>query len=238
VCCHRRSSAGTTATRERRSCCASTRTAEPSTTRVRLGVGDVAVGPRPPEWHGPVVELGWEEFVAVLPAFRPAGAEQAAGRASSSSPERELGSVRARPRPVRADPRDLRPRRLRAPAGRSKTGQVAAAGHLAAAGLGVTIIPQQHRPDGTGRGNPPPQATARAPSSSRFTRQDWSPLRRRVPWRCSRSRPGTAGRPPRPSSSSTGQAAAHSGFAASCTLRGQISDLGQGPHRRRPIPRR
>src|SRR5437899_352113 len=34
-------------------------------------------------------------------------------------------------------------------------------------------------------------------------------------WRCSRSRPGTAGRPPRPSSSSTGQAAANSDFPAS-----------------------
>src|SRR5882757_3397667 len=38
---------------------------------VRLGVGDIAVGPRPPEWHGPVVDLGWEEFVAVLPASDP-----------------------------------------------------------------------------------------------------------------------------------------------------------------------
>ena len=38
---------------------------------VHLGVGDVAVGPRPPGWHGPVVELGWEEFVAVLPASDP-----------------------------------------------------------------------------------------------------------------------------------------------------------------------
>src|SRR3981081_1690730 len=38
---------------------------------VRLGVGDIAVGPRPPQWHGPIVELGWEEFVAVLPASDP-----------------------------------------------------------------------------------------------------------------------------------------------------------------------
>src|SRR6478609_8827024 len=38
---------------------------------VRIGVGDIAVGPRPPEWRGPVVELGWDEFVAVLPTLDP-----------------------------------------------------------------------------------------------------------------------------------------------------------------------
>src|SRR6267154_2003573 len=38
---------------------------------VRLGVGDIAVGPRPPQWPGRVVALGWEEFVAVLPASDP-----------------------------------------------------------------------------------------------------------------------------------------------------------------------
>src|SRR5438270_6043123 len=38
---------------------------------VRIGVGDIAVGPRPPQWRGPVVELGWEEFVVVLPASDP-----------------------------------------------------------------------------------------------------------------------------------------------------------------------
>src|SRR5437899_3732672 len=26
---------------------------------VRTGVGDIAVGPRPPQWGGPVVKLGW-----------------------------------------------------------------------------------------------------------------------------------------------------------------------------------
>src|SRR5213596_3074369 len=38
---------------------------------VRIGVGDIAVGPRPPEWRGPVIDLGWEEFVVVLPASDP-----------------------------------------------------------------------------------------------------------------------------------------------------------------------
>ncbi len=38
---------------------------------VRLGVGDIAVGPSPSHWRGPVVDLGWEEFVVVLPASDP-----------------------------------------------------------------------------------------------------------------------------------------------------------------------
>jgi DNA-binding transcriptional LysR family regulator len=39
---------------------------------VRNGVADIAVGPRPPRWGGPVVSLGWEEFVVVLPEGDPA----------------------------------------------------------------------------------------------------------------------------------------------------------------------
>ncbi len=35
--------------------------------RVRDGLADLAVGPSPARWHGPVVPLGWEEFVVVLP---------------------------------------------------------------------------------------------------------------------------------------------------------------------------
>jgi DNA-binding transcriptional LysR family regulator len=34
---------------------------------VRGGVADIAIGPRPREWEGPVTSLGWEEFVIVLP---------------------------------------------------------------------------------------------------------------------------------------------------------------------------
>src|SRR5258705_4204655 len=35
---------------------------------VRLGVGDGAVGPRPPEWHGPLLQLRLEGVRAVPPA--------------------------------------------------------------------------------------------------------------------------------------------------------------------------
>ena len=140
---------------------------------VRLGVGDVAVGPRPPEWHGPVVELGWEEFVAVLPASdplarnkRPIALEQLAERdwvlfGSDHGLSELILEICARA--------GFTPRRT------IQTGQVAAAGHLAAAGLGVTIIPRNVVPTDLGaaiRSLKPPLARQLAA----FTRQDWSPL--------------------------------------------------------------
>ena len=140
---------------------------------VRLGVGDVAVGPRPPEWHGPVVELGWEEFVAVLPASdplarnkRPIALEQLADRdwvlfGSDHGLSELILEICARA--------GFTPRRT------IQTGQVAAAGHLAAAGLGVTIIPRNVVPTDLGaaiRSLKPPLARQLAA----FTRQDWSPL--------------------------------------------------------------
>ena len=41
------------------------------TEEVAKGVGDLAIGVRPPRWSGPVVSLGWEQFVVVLPPGDP-----------------------------------------------------------------------------------------------------------------------------------------------------------------------
>src|SRR6059058_5302878 len=38
---------------------------------VRAGVGDIALGPVPEQWDGPVERLGFEELVVVLPASDP-----------------------------------------------------------------------------------------------------------------------------------------------------------------------
>jgi DNA-binding transcriptional LysR family regulator len=38
---------------------------------VRMGVGDIAVGPQPTQWRGPIIELGWEEFVVIVPSTDP-----------------------------------------------------------------------------------------------------------------------------------------------------------------------
>ena len=142
---------------------------------VRIGVGDIAVGPRPADWSGPVIDLGWEEFVVVLPA---------------------TDSLARRKRPVSLD--DLTDRdwvmfgpghglseltlEVCARAGFTprrtvETGQVAAAPNLAAAGLGVTLVPDNIVPVGLG-------ASVRSlkPRLVRqlvaFTRQDGSPVAR------------------------------------------------------------
>jgi len=140
---------------------------------VRLGVGDIAAGPRPPEWHGPVVELGWEEFVVLLPASDPLAASKRPVALEALAerdwvlfgPEHGLSELIL----------ETCARAGFVPRGTVQTGQVAAAGHLAAAGLGVTMIPDNVVPAGI-------NAAIRSlrPRLARqlvaFTRQDWSPL--------------------------------------------------------------
>jgi DNA-binding transcriptional LysR family regulator len=140
---------------------------------VRLGIGDVAVGPRPPQWRGPLVELGWEEFVVVLPASDPLSrrkrsvslAELADRDWVLFGPDHGLSELVLQ---VCASA-GFTPRRT------VQTDQVAAAAPLAAAGLGVTIVPSNVVPHGlnaeTRRLKP---ALVRQLVS--FTRQDWSPL--------------------------------------------------------------
>jgi DNA-binding transcriptional LysR family regulator len=140
---------------------------------VRLGVGDIAVGPRPPHWPGPVVDLGWEEFVVVLPASDPLAKNKRAVPLDELAerdwvlfgPDHGLSElvlgVCARA--------GFTPRRT------VQTAQVAAAAHLAAAGLGVTIIPSNVVPHGLNaeiRRLRPPLVRQLVT----FTRQDWSPL--------------------------------------------------------------
>jgi DNA-binding transcriptional LysR family regulator len=140
---------------------------------VRVGVGDIAVGPLPPQWPGPVVELGWEEFIAILPPTDPlAKSTRPVSLAELSErdwvlfgPDHGLSELILETC-ARAG---FTPRRT------IETGQVAAATHFAAAGLGVTIVPSNIVPAGL-------HAAIRSLKSPlvrqlvAFTRQDWSPL--------------------------------------------------------------
>jgi DNA-binding transcriptional LysR family regulator len=140
---------------------------------VRGGVGDIAVGPRPSDWPGPVAALGWEEFVVVLPAADPL----ASGRRTvplDALAERDwvlFGSDHGLSELILGvcAAAGFTPRRT------VQTAQVAAAAPLAAAGLGVTIVPNNVVPPGL-------QAAVRrlrAPLVRElvaYTRQDWPPL--------------------------------------------------------------
>src|SRR6266576_2552934 len=140
---------------------------------VRLGVGDIAVGPRPPQWRGSLVELGWEEFVVVLPASDPLAQKKRAVPLEELAernwvlfgPDHGLSELVVE---VCAKA-GFTPRRT------VQTNQVAAAAPLAAAGLGVTIVPSNVVPHGlkaeTRRLSPPLVRLLVA-----FTRQEWSPL--------------------------------------------------------------
>jgi DNA-binding transcriptional LysR family regulator len=140
---------------------------------VRIGVGDIAVGPRPFEWSGPITPLGWEEFVAVLPAGDPLGRRK---RPVSLAELEDHDWVLFGPGHGLSElTLEVCARAGFTPRRTVETGQVAAAPNLAAAGLGVTIVPDNVVPDGLG-------ATVRSlkPRLVRelvaFTRQDWSPL--------------------------------------------------------------
>ena len=140
---------------------------------VRLGVGDIAVGPRPPEWRGPVVELGWEEFVVVVPASDPPPRR---GRTVSLDELAERDWVLFGPDHGLSElilgvcaRAGFTPRRT------VQTGQVAAAAPLAAAGLGVTMVPDNVVPAGLNAA----VRRLKSPVARQlvaFTRQDWSPL--------------------------------------------------------------
>jgi DNA-binding transcriptional LysR family regulator len=183
---------------------------------VRLGVGDVAVGPRPPEWHGPAVELGWEEFVVVLPASDPLARnkrsialEQLAERDwVLFGPDHGLSELILETC-ARAG---FVPRRT------IQTGQVVAAAHLAAAGLGVTMIPDNVVPTGINaaiRSLKPPLVRQLVA----FTRHDWSPLAAAF-------------------LEVLGEQSWHRRPASATDVGERIVRSGARRHRRRPIPRR
>jgi DNA-binding transcriptional LysR family regulator len=140
---------------------------------VGAGIGDIAVGPRPAQWRGPVVGLGWEEFVAVIPRSdplagrrRPLVLEELADRAwILFGPEHGLTELVLEVCAAAG----FVPRRT------VQTGQVAAAAHLAAAGLGVTLIPKNVVPHGLNAMVHRLQSPI-VRELVAFARQEWTPI--------------------------------------------------------------
>jgi DNA-binding transcriptional LysR family regulator len=105
---------------------------------VRRGAGDIALGPRPQSWAGPVEPLGYEELVVVLPRSDPLA--QAARLPLEALADRSwvlfqpghglTEVVTAACRRAGFQPRVA-----------ARTTQVQAATALAAAGLGPTMVP-------------------------------------------------------------------------------------------------
>jgi DNA-binding transcriptional LysR family regulator len=107
--------------------------------RFGSGVADVAIGPRPQRWDGEVHELGWEEFVVVLPEGDPHAARERASLAALADRDWVLYAAEHGLSELVAFA-FAHAGYLPAPAVR--TSQVDAACRLAAAGLGPALVPQ------------------------------------------------------------------------------------------------
>lgn len=142
---------------------------------VRGGVADVAIGPRPLGWEGPVASLGWEEFVVVLPDGDPLLRDPGPLDLSDLAQRRWVLPVPSAgmARLVGAACQDAG--FLPQPAAHSS--QVQALARLAACGLGPTMLPDNVI-------SPDLQHLVRrlrrpmARELAAYTRMDWSPVTR------------------------------------------------------------
>jgi DNA-binding transcriptional LysR family regulator len=140
---------------------------------VRMGVADIAVGPQPAQWRGPIIQLGWEQFVVIVPSADPL--------AATTNPV-PLSALADRDWVLFGHGHGLSDLILEAcalagfaPRRTVQTTQVAAASHLAAAGLGVTLIPENVVPtglDAATRYVQPPLVR----KLFVYTRSEWPPL--------------------------------------------------------------
>ncbi|WP_411148238.1 LysR family transcriptional regulator [Streptomyces sp. A30] len=153
---------------------------------VARGLTDLGIAPRPARWDGPIVVLGWDEIVAVLPADDPLLRARDLIRLDELADrpfvlyERDFGPAESVL--VACGNAGFQPR------GVVSTPGVEAAARLAAAGLGVALVPAWNVPPelkpSTRRLTPPIGAELTA-----FTRTSWSPaataylaILREQPW--------------------------------------------------------
>jgi DNA-binding transcriptional LysR family regulator len=138
------------------------------------GVADIAVGPRPRDFSGPIERLGWEQFVVVVgerdplrrrPAGRAVPLEELADRRWILFPPEHglselMGAACARAgfTPLRA----------------IETEQVEAAARLAAAGVGVAMVPEDVVPAEL-EANVRRLARPIVRELTAYTRSSWSP---------------------------------------------------------------
>nr|WP_246304796.1 LysR family transcriptional regulator [Nocardioides thalensis] len=140
---------------------------------VRGGLADLAIGPVPVEWDGPIINLGWEEFVLLLPPDDPA----------LEGPRTiDLATLADRRWVLPAPSAGMAPlvdgvcrEAGFAPAPAVHTSQVDALARFAAAGLGPTILPANVVPPDVKR------LTRRlerplARQLALYTRSEWTPL--------------------------------------------------------------
>jgi len=140
---------------------------------VSEGSADIGIGPRPPEWSGPLESLGWEEFVVILPPGDPLRRGDAPVVLAALADrewvlfEREHALGQLVERLCAAE--GFTPRAA------VRSAQIAGVAALAAAGLGPAVVPANIV-------TPAGRSSVRALDPPRFrelcafTRSDWSPM--------------------------------------------------------------
>jgi DNA-binding transcriptional LysR family regulator len=142
---------------------------------VAEGSADMGIGPRPPEWNGPIESLGWEEFVVILPPDDPLRrSEEPVALAALAEREwvlfdREHALAELTDRLCAAE--GFTPRAA------VRTPQIAGVAALAAAGLGPALVPS-NIVIGPLRNAVRTLDPPRARELCAFTRTGWSPLAR------------------------------------------------------------
>lgn len=140
---------------------------------VRSGLGDIAVGPAPSDWDGPVQSLGWQELVVVLsrqdPLSRTEGRLPLESLAEHEWVMFEHGHGLSELTRAACAQAGFQPRVV------VHTSQLEAASRLAAAGIGAAVVPLGCVPAGLDaavmRMRRPPGHELTA-----YTRGEWSPL--------------------------------------------------------------
>jgi DNA-binding transcriptional LysR family regulator len=144
---------------------------------VSEGSADIGIGPRPPEWSGPLESLGWEEFVVILPPGDPLRRGDAPVALAALADrewvlfEREHALAQLVERLGAAE--------VFPPRAAMRSAQIGGVAALAAAGLGPALVPANivtSRARSSVRTLDPP----RARELCAFTRSDWSPLARAI----------------------------------------------------------
>ena len=141
---------------------------------VRHGAGDIAVGSLPESWSGEVRDLGWEEFVVVLPDRDPL----LGGKAVELDRLADRRWVHFAPTHGLAEVVDLCCARAGfSPRVAVRTSQVAAAALFAAAGIGPALVPEHIVPAALVHlARPASPRLARVVCA--YTRGEWTPLTR------------------------------------------------------------
>jgi DNA-binding transcriptional LysR family regulator len=142
---------------------------------VTEGTADLGIGPRPPEWSGPLEPIGWEELVVLLPTGDPLRNDEASVALSALADREwvlfERGHALAELTERLCAAEGFTPRAA------VRSAQIAGVAALAAAGIGPAVVPANIVPAplrGAVRRLDPP----RARELCAFTRSTWSPLAR------------------------------------------------------------